>query len=193
MRRPVLLVLALVAALAIPGVAPARERCRPHAGERVKAHSAGAVLLIARLRVGTPRETQRLTGCSRRDGRRHTLAEVAVESQVPISGIVSVRLNGTRVVTLSRAGDHLGGTWISFARGDALRGRLTDVAERPAHLTEYAAGPQGEIAWIADGAVHLLPARGSSSRVVATGAALRALRFRGTRLTWCDGSACRSG
>jgi hypothetical protein len=102
-----------------------------------------------------------------------------------------VRLNGTRVVSLSQAGDHIGGTWIWFSRGDALHGRLTEVHERPAHLTAYAAGPRGEIAWIADGAVHLLPAHVSASHVVATGAALHALRFRGQRLTWCDGSTCR--
>ena len=193
MRRRVLPVLVLAAALAIPGVASARDRCPPRSGERVAARSSSAVLLLARLRVGTPRETQRLTGCSRRSGRRHTLAEVAVESQVPNYGIVSVRLNGTRVVSLSQAGDHLGGTWISFSRSDALHGRLADVGERPAHLTEYAAGPGGEIAWIADGAVRLLPARASASHVVATGAALHALRFRGRRLAWCDGSACRTG
>jgi hypothetical protein len=194
MRRRVLPELvALFAALVVPGVATAREPCRPQTAERVMARSSSAVLLLARLGVGSPQEAQRLTGCSRRSGRRHTLLQAPVESQVPNFGIVSVRLNGTRVVSLSQAGDHLGATWIWFSRGDALHGRLTEVREQPVHLTEYAAGPRGEIAWIADGAVRLLRVAESSSRVVATGTALHALRFRGRRLTWCDGTACLPG
>jgi hypothetical protein len=183
----------LLGALALPGAAPARERCPPRGGERVVARSADAVLLLARLHIGSPREAQRLTGCARRSGERHTLLQGPVESQVPYDGIVSVRLDGTHVVSLSQAGDHLGGTWIWFSRGDALHSRLTEVRERPGHLTEYAAGPRGEIAWIADGAVRLLPAHEPASHVVATGAALHGLRFRGRRLTWCDGETCRPG
>jgi hypothetical protein len=185
--------LAGLVALLVPGAAAARDRCPAHTDEHVAARSARVVLLLGRSGVGTPRETQRLVGCSRASGRRRALAASPIESQVPLDGIVSLRLNGTRVVALSRAGDHLGGTWVTFSRGDALHGRLADVAERPGHLTEYAAGPRGEIAWIADGAVHLLALSATSSHVVATGAALHALRFRGDRLTWSDaGPAARA-
>lgn len=188
-RRFVFALGLVVALLAPGGAAAALDRCRPQTGEDVAARSSRVVLLLGLRDAGTPHETQRLTGCSRATGRRYTLAVSPIDSLVPLDGVISLRLNGTRVVALSRAGDHIGGVWLAFARGDALRGgRLTDVLERPNHLTEYAAGPHGEIAWIADAAVHVLSAAVKSSHIVATGTDLHALHFAGAELTWRDGS-----
>ena len=183
--------LALTAVLLLTAPASARDRCAPRHGEHQAAHGATLTALIAVQKQGYG-QTQRLSACIRRTGKRRLLGR-AVLDDLDGETIGSVRVAGWHIAWIVMGNDR-SSTWNNLSLSDLRRRGHVEPAIDLGHLAGWDLGAGGELAWIADGHVHLWhprPAPAGDARVIDTGIGLRRVRITGATVRWHHGTAHR--
>jgi hypothetical protein len=164
-----------VSATATP--ASATEPCRPRHGEHTLARSAQAVVLARTVAAGQ----KAVTGCSRRSGKRRTVATAR---------LTALRLAGTRIAYATTAG---------IVADDALqRGRHHDLTgARPfapdkGGVRRFAVDDQGDVAWTT-GSGTLMAYRGGlgARQIDVRAATIDGLALRSGVLRWRRDGAAR--
>jgi hypothetical protein len=189
MLRATLITLTAVLLLAAP--ASARDRCAPRHGEHQAGHRATLTALVAVEKQGYG-EIQRLYACVRRTGRRSFLGR-AVMDDLDGETIGAVRIAGWRVAWIVSGYDR-SSTWNTLNMSDVRRHRHVEPSIDLGHLASWDLGAGGEIAWIADGHVHLWhpqAAPAGDTRIIDTGVALRRVRITGASVHWDHGTVHR--